>query len=60
MNNLKTIFLKIVYIVLWISVWNIFDTLINQYVNDNQRILVYFGFALISIYLLQINNILIK
>ena len=39
---------------------SIFDNLINQYVNDNQRLLVYFGVALISLYILQINNVSLK
>lgn len=60
MNSLKSIFLNLVYVIWWISVWSIFDNLINQYINDNQRLLVYFGVALISLYILQINNVSLK
>ena len=60
MNSLKSIFLNLVYVIWWISVWSIFDNLINEYINDNQRLLVYFGVALISLYILQINNVSLK
>lgn len=60
MKSLKSIFLNLVYVIWWISVWSIFDNLINEYINDNQRLLVYFGVALISLYILQINNVSLK
>ena len=56
MNNNKTIFLNIVYVIWWISLWSIFDYIINFITDDQNRLLVYFGVALVSLYILQLNN----
>lgn len=60
MNNNKNIFLNIVYIVWWISLWNILDYIINLITDEQNRILVYFGVALISLYIMKLNNVSLK
>ena len=56
MNTKKNIFLNIVYVVWWISLWSIFDYLINIFSDEENRLLVYFNTALISLYIIQYNN----
>lgn len=56
MNTKKNIFLNIVYVVWWISLWSIFDYLINIFSDEENRLLVYFTTALISLYIIQYNN----
>lgn len=60
MNSLRTIFLNLVHVIWWISVWSIFDYLINQIVDDQYRLFVYFAFALITLYIMQVNNMSLK
>jgi len=60
MNSLKTIFLNVVHVIWWISVWSIFNYMINQIVDDQYRLFVYFAFALITFYIIQVNNIPLK
>jgi len=60
MNSLRTIFLNVVHVVWWISVWSIFDYMINQIVDDQYRLFVYFAFALITLYIIQVNNMSLK
>lgn len=60
MNSLRTIFLNLVHVVWWISVWSIFDYMINQIVDDQYRLFVYFAFALITLYIIQVNNMSLK
>ena len=60
MNSLKTIFLNVVHVIWWISVWSIFDYMINQIVDDQYRLFVYFAFALITLYIIQVNNMSLK
>ena len=60
MNSLKTIFLNVVHVIWWISVWSIFDYMINQIVDDQYRLFVYFTFALITLYIIQVNNMSLK
>ena len=60
MNSLRTIFLNLVHVVWWISIWSIFDYMINQIVDDQYRLFVYFAFALITLYIIQVNNMSLK
>lgn len=60
MNSLRTIFLNLVHVIWWISVWNIFDYMINQTVDDQYRLFIYFAFALITLYIIQVNNMSLK
>lgn len=60
MNSLRTIFLNVVHVIWWISVWSIFDYIINQIVDDQYRLFVYFAFALITLYIIQVNNMSLK
>ena len=60
MNSLRTIFLNVVHVIWWISVWSIFDYMINQIVDDQYRLFVYFAFALITLYIIQVNNMSLK
>jgi len=60
MNSLRTNFLNVVHVIWWISVWGIFDYMINQIVDDQYRLFVYFAFALITFYIIQVNNIPLK
>ena len=60
MNSLRTIFLNVVHVIWWISVWGIFDYMINQIVDDQYRLFVYFTFALITLYIIQVNNMSLK
>ena len=60
MNSLRTIFLNLVHVIWWISVWSIFDYMINQIVDEQYRLFVYFAFALISLYIIQVNNMSLK
>ena len=60
MNSLRTIFLNLVHVIWWISVWSIFDYMINQIVDEQYSLFVYFALALISIYIIQVNNMSLK
>ena len=60
MNSLRTIFLNLVHVIWWISVWSIFDYMINQIVDEQYRLFVYFALALISLYIIQVNNMSLK
>ena len=60
MNTLKTIFLNLVYVIWWISIWSIFDYMINSFTSEEYRLLAYFIVALISLYVIQANNVLLK
>lgn len=60
MNSLRTIFLNLVHVIWWISVWSIFDYMINQIVDEQYRLFVYFAFALITLYIMQVNNMTLK
>lgn len=60
MNSLRTIFLNLVHVIWWISVWSIFDYMINQIVDEQYSLFVYFALALISLYIIQVNNMSLK
>ena len=57
MNSNKSLFLHIVYFVLWISIWSIFNYIVSRISDEQNRLLVYFGFALVSIYIIRSNNV---
>lgn len=60
MNTLKTIFLNLIYVIWWISIWSIFDYMINVFTSEEYRLLAYFIVALISLYVIQANNVSLK
>ena len=60
MNSLRMIFLNLVHVIWWISVWSIFDYMINQIVDEQYMLFVYFAFALITLYIIQVNNMSLK
>lgn len=60
MNSLKTIFLNIVHVIWWISIWSIFEYIINSFTSENYKLLGYFIVALVALYIIQANNISLK